>query len=111
MGYVDWCLSLIEKSGHVMWVATENGKVAGFIAVRLDPSAAEIVLNAVSPNFQRRGIYDSLVKAAGQSLFQDGISNVQVSTQLSNLAPQKVWIKNAMCIDSAVYTFHKWFEA
>jgi predicted GNAT family acetyltransferase len=110
LGYVDWCVSLIARAGHVMWVATEGEKVTGFLAVRLDEAAAEIVLNAVGSSFQRRGIYDNLVKVAGQNLRRDGIKKVRVSTQLSNLAPQKVWSKNGMCIDEAVYTFHKWFE-
>jgi hypothetical protein len=109
LGYVDWCLSSIEKAGHAMWVAVEGNDVAGFIAVRLDASAAEITLNGVGRAFQRRGIYDSLVKAAGQAALREGIGRVQVSTQLSNLAPQKVWTRNGMCVDSAVYTFHKWF--
>lgn len=111
LGYVDWCLSSIDKAGHAMWVATEGQSVAGFIAVRLDDDVSEITLNGVGSGFQRRGIYDSLVKAAGQAAFREGKSRVQVSTQLSNLAPQKVWTRNGMCLDRAFYTFHKWFEA
>jgi hypothetical protein len=110
LGYVEWCTSLLDKAGHTTWIAEEGSTLMGFIAIRHDQPAAEIVLNGVASRFQRRGVYDSLLKAAGQSLLRSGKQEIVVSTHLGNLAPQKVWAKNGMSMSSALYTFHKWYS-
>jgi len=110
LGYVEWCLSCLNAENHSMWVATDHGALMGFIAVHHDSNAAEIRLNGVASEFQRQGVYDSLLKASGQALFHQGASRLSVSTHINNLGPQKVWTRNGMSLQSAVYTFHKWYD-
>jgi NADPH:quinone reductase-like Zn-dependent oxidoreductase len=37
-----------------------------------------------------------------------GATEVLVSTQLANVAPQKVWARAGLALDHALYTFHWW---
>lgn len=110
LGYVEWCLSSVENPRFTVWVAEQQAQVAGFLAVRHDPGRSDITLNGVAGNFQRRGIYDTLLKACGRSLHDRGVPDVEVSTQLTNIAPQKVWARSGLTMRRAYYTFHKWYE-
>jgi ribosomal protein S18 acetylase RimI-like enzyme len=110
LGYVDWCLSSLDAKDHTVWVATERGAVTGFLAVKHEGGTARITLNAVAPAYQRRGIYDSLFKVAGEALLREGTRELVVSTHVNNLAPQKVWVRNGLRPASVSYTFHKWFS-
>jgi ribosomal protein S18 acetylase RimI-like enzyme len=108
-GYVEWCLRSTRDPHFEVWVTGDPGDVTGFLTLQTHgPDRAEIVLNAVSPRHQRKGIYDALVRAAGSSCRARGIPDLFVSTQLSNLAPQKVWVRHGMEPRSSFYTFHRW---
>jgi hypothetical protein len=109
-GYVEWCVSLLHSAQHETWVATFGDAIMGFIAVKRDPDMGEIALNGVAHNYQRQGVYDSLIKAAGRALHAAGSPRVRVSTHLGNMAPQRVWARRGLTLEHAVYTFHKWFE-
>lgn len=110
LGYVDWCLGCLARPDYVMWVAVEDAAITGFVAVTSEDGTGVIELNGVASRFQRRGVYGSLVKAAGRAFVVAGTSQVRSSAHLGNLAPQRVWIRNGMSITSAVYTFHKWLD-
>jgi GNAT superfamily N-acetyltransferase len=62
----------------------------------------------VAPEFQRRGIYTALFNEIGVQAAKAGASTLQVSTQLTNLAPQRVWIGCGLELERAQYTFHWW---
>jgi ribosomal protein S18 acetylase RimI-like enzyme len=111
-GYVEWALSTAQDPAFdVLVAATSAGEVCGFLSLRREGAeAGDIVLNAVAPAQQGRGIYDALVKAAGNLLRERGARHVTASTQLSNLAPQKVWVRNGLQPSGAVYTLHGWFS-
>jgi ribosomal protein S18 acetylase RimI-like enzyme len=110
LGYVEWCLSSVDNPRFTVWVAEQGAQVAGFLAVRHDAGRSDITLNGVAGEFQRRGIYDTLLKACGRSLSDRGVPDVEVSTQLTNIAPQKVWARSGLTIRRAYYTFHKWYD-
>jgi len=110
LGYAEWCLSSLGAPGRALLVATAGDELMGFIALTYGNPSAEITLNAVAPPFQRRGVYDSLFKAAGRAAWSQGCPQLSISTQLSNLTPQRVWSRNGLLLERAVYTFHKWFD-
>jgi ribosomal protein S18 acetylase RimI-like enzyme len=109
-GYVEWSCSGIGRPRHLVLLASYGGRLAGFLtATILSPEKGEIILNGVDPEMQRRGIYGALVQEARRRLSDAGVREVIVSTQLSNVAPQKTWTRNGFEPTHAFYTFHRWF--
>ena len=111
--YASWAQHDIESVSErsQVFLAEEMGSPLGFATVRLlDPSQAEIELNAISPHAQRRGIYRSLVLRAMHWSAAHGASRLSVSTQVSNLAPQKVWCRLGFEPTWSCHTLHQWFE-
>jgi ribosomal protein S18 acetylase RimI-like enzyme len=110
-GYVDWFRRSITDRDFRVLVAARAGLPLGFLTLRRAAleRPAEIVLNAVSPAAQRQGVYDALVKAALVDCRSHDEARVITSTQLANVAPQKVWIRNGFEPFQAQYTFHHWF--
>jgi GNAT superfamily N-acetyltransferase len=108
-GYVEWACSALADPASVVLISETDGRVSGFLtAKKLDGKTWEILLNGVAPEFQRRGIYTALFREIGCRARAQGASEVLVSTQLANLAPQKVWTRAGLALDHALYTFHWW---
>ena len=65
-----------------VWVALENGRVAGFTALKLhaDDRIGEIYMIAVDPDFQRRGIARALTEHALAWFQEQGMSTAMVDT-------------------------------
>ena len=85
----DWRVSqreLVESvcgdPGFHVWVATLEGAVAGFCALRLFRAErmGEIYMIAVDPDYQRRGIARALTEHALEWLKQAGMTTAMVET-------------------------------
>ncbi len=65
-----------------MWVASEESRTAGFVALKLHPEdqMGEIYMIAVDPEFQRRGIATSLTSHSDEWFKNAGMSIVMVET-------------------------------
>jgi GNAT superfamily N-acetyltransferase len=108
-GYVEWASSALADAASVVLVSETDGSLSGFLtAKKLDARTWEIVLNGVAPEFQRRGLYAALFREIGCLARAQGASELLVSTQLANIAPQKVWTRAGLALDHALYTFHWW---
>jgi GNAT superfamily N-acetyltransferase len=108
-GYVEWAISATTDPACVVLVAETEERLSGFLtAKKLDKDTWEVLLNGVSPEFQRRGIYTALFTDIGTRAQQAGASELVISTQLTNLAPQRVWTGCGLQLDHALYTFHWW---
>jgi len=111
--YVSWaersCLS--REAAEEVLVAEKNGDLVGFATLRINsPSEGEGVLFAVSPRAQKTGVYGCLIAAGIDWCRMKGVSSMLVSTQITNFAVQKVWIRQGFEPFKALYTFHKWFN-
>ncbi len=91
--YTQWIKTLTHTDNSSIFTHMDSSTVTGFIATMDSLSSTDIVLNAVSPQFRRRGIYEALCKHVLYDSFQRSISVVTVSTQIHNLSVQKVWQK------------------
>lgn len=106
--YADWAYNSCTSkkvADHVL-VAECDEQIAGFITLKKN---GEIPLNAVSPAMQKRGIYRSLVTGALPLLKSNGAKHARISTQVNNIAVQKVCQRVGFEPLEAAYTFHKWF--
>ena len=111
-GYVSWAV----RSCTSRQVATEvlvaeiDHNVVGFATLRLNSSEeGEGVLFAVAPEAQGSGIYRSFMVRGMQWCKEQGVKRMVVSTQVTNVAVQKVWCRVGFEPAHSYYTFHKWF--
>jgi dTDP-4-amino-4,6-dideoxy-D-galactose acyltransferase len=112
--YVSWARRscLHREVAHAVLIAVaDNAAPAGFITLRLNSAnEAEICLNAVRPAAQRRGVNHSLILGALNWGHQQGCERVVVSTQVTNIPAQKVWVRLGFEPHSCFLTFHLWFN-
>jgi ribosomal protein S18 acetylase RimI-like enzyme len=111
--YADWARRSVIDDGVAdrVWVVEDDGVVAGFLVLRLnDAHESEIMLNAVDPKHQRRGLYARLIEAALAESSALGIRRCTVSTQLVNRPVQRVWVRLGFVPWAAGHTFHAWLR-
>lgn len=92
-------------------VAELDANIVGFATLRLNsPEEGEGVLFGVDPSAQGRGVYRSFMVHGMKWCVSKGATRMVVSTQISNVAVQKVWARLGFEANQAYYTFHKWFD-
>jgi GNAT superfamily N-acetyltransferase len=113
-GYVEWATQMCmnRNSSHEVLVAENpSGILAGFATMRLnDADEGEGVLFGVHPSFEGRGIYWSFMVHAMDWCRNRGTARMLVSTQITNIAVQKVWTRLGFELGRSYYTFHLWFD-
>jgi GNAT superfamily N-acetyltransferase len=111
--YMDWARKscLAGKAADDVLIAEVDGNIAGFATMRArDKHEGEGILFGVEPSYQGRGIYYILMVGGMRWCLERGLSSVSVSTQIINIAVQKVWVRLGFEPTHAIYTFHKWFD-
>ena len=111
--YPDWAFrSCVSRDvAHEVLVAELDESIVGFATLRLNtPEEGEGVLFGIAPAAQRRGIYRSFMIRGMEWCLSKGAIRMAVSTQIVNVAVQKVWTRVGFEPSYAYYTFHKWFE-
>jgi len=111
--YTSWavrsCLSR-EVADEVL-VADRDGDIVGFATLKLNNAEeGEGVLFGVAPEAQGQGIYRSFIVRAMERFLLKGARRMIVSTQITNIAVQKVWTRLGFEPAYAYYTFHEWFD-
>lgn len=112
--YRLWIFNSFANRGmaDIVLIALYNGVLAGFITLKLNPNnmSAEIPLNAISPRFSGRGIYQTLVEFTLDYLETRGYRSVDIWTHLSNFAVQRTWQKLGAKPKSSAHQFRRFFE-
>lgn len=111
--YASWAERsvLLHDVADVVLVAELNSFTAGLITLRMKNSEeGEGILFAVSPSVQRRSISRPLMVGAMGWCARQGAARMVISTQLVNVASQKVWARLGFELSHAHYTFHKWVD-
>lgn len=113
--YPDWAerLCLTDDADTRVLAAAVDGHIVGFAAYRRDRVAGllDIVLNAVLPDWRRRGIYRRLLRAVLVAARSEAPAGVLISTQIHNLAVQRAWVSEGFMPEACWYTFHLWRDA
>ena len=110
--YVEWAeVSTARTSSAAPVLVAESGAaIVGFLTLRhINPKEMELVLSAVYPSYQGKGLYGSLVNAALALAKAHGALQVVTSTQINNYSVQRVWSRLGFWHSRSLYTLHKWF--
>jgi len=112
--YNDWamrCCALRVQGTNEVLVADALEGLLGFLTLRINTEdEAEVVLNGVAPAAQGRGIYRLLMIRAMEWSRDQGATSMIISTQVTNLAAQKTWVRLGFEPFGSYYTFHRWFD-
>jgi GNAT superfamily N-acetyltransferase len=111
--YISWayraCVS--REVAHEVLVADCDGTIQGFITLRANSAEeGEGGLFGVSPTARGTGIASLLMVRALEWCRAQKMRRMLISTQITNLASQKVWTRLGFEPSHAYYTLHKWFD-
>jgi len=110
--YSSWATnSCKDKSlADAVILIFKEAELAAFATLKkVEEYMCEGVLFGVGPKHQGKGLYDALMNLAQQWAIEAHYSQMIVSTQITNLAVQKVWCRHGFEPFKSYYTFHKWF--
>jgi hypothetical protein len=108
-GYAEWAsrhAATGEDSGA--WLVKRDGALEGFSCYRVDRarSVAAGVLNGILPPARSRGTYRAMLGAMLDAFAKAGISRFEISTQVHNIAVQRVWTAYGLALREACNTVH-----
>jgi GNAT superfamily N-acetyltransferase len=109
--YEDWTVRLCSEDdvADKMFVASLDGQVAGFAAMRRAANNdAELILFASAPDFQGRGIFQALTDEALRWAVSIGAKRCWGPTHVANLGVQKVWVRSGFEPFKSQFTLHQW---
>jgi GNAT superfamily N-acetyltransferase len=100
-----------KKAADEVLVAEHDRSLVGFATLRLNSAKeAEGILYAVAPHYQKRGVCPALMVHSLQWCRSQGVEQMLISTQITNVSMQKVWCRVGFEPSHSYYTFHKWFD-
>jgi ribosomal protein S18 acetylase RimI-like enzyme len=110
--YPDWAFrTCVRGAADQVLVAESEGAVAGFASIRRNsPDEADVLLFAVDPAHQGRGIARALLLKTMEWCRSRRVSRLLYSTQITNQPAQKLLVRIGFEPAHAFYTFHKWFD-
>ena len=109
--YQEWAAGLMRDPQTVALIARDytTGQALGFILLAVDEphSLAEVALNAVQPDAQRRGVYSALMQSTREHLAREtDVRDLYISTQIGNTAVIAAWKKLGLTPHLDLSTYH-----
>ena len=90
-----WTMEMISdtfmQDNFIGFVAEENGKVIGYIALTYCLDEAEINIIAVTRNFRRKGVATALLNKSYETLIEAGIDKIFLEVRKSNKSAQSLY--------------------
>jgi GNAT superfamily N-acetyltransferase len=111
--YADWAYRSCVTPGVAdgVLVAARDDRIVGFVTMKLRGSEeGEGVLDAVAADFRGRGFHQALMLERLRWFQRRGVRRMTISTQVTNLAAQRSWLRLGLRPLRATYIFHKWFD-
>jgi hypothetical protein len=107
-GYKEWARTVIwpgapQRRG---WIVSHNGVPVGFGTFTFDGPAARSMLYGILPSARGAGLYKRMFLGFAALFQAEGVSTIYNSTQLDNLASQKVWADAGSRMHSSEVTVH-----
>ena len=112
--YASWCEATIKNAGETnkVIIAEDIDGICGFLTMKIhNDKRLELVLCGVVKRVEGWGVYRRMVQYAVEYAIRTGFKRIFTSTQIINLAVQRVWTAQGFLPQKFEYTFHKWFKA
>ncbi|MBO9668567.1 MAG: hypothetical protein J7501_17345 [Bdellovibrio sp.] len=108
--YPDWtarCCVDKNVASDVLAIV-EDSVPTSFIVLKKHANFADVLLAAVHPANQGRGLLQNLLKSSIRWAIDAGLEEVHYSTQIQNIAAQKALIRQGFEMSHSFYTLHCW---
>jgi len=110
-GYKEWAKNYIHSdinNNRITWLARKNNSFVGFATCSFDKeeNICEGVLYGVCPDASGSGVYNDMIKYTANYFKQEGFEKMRTSTQIQNMAVQKVWVREGFVLSDAYNTYH-----
>ncbi len=96
----------LAQSGADCTVATDEGKIVGFILTEENPPLAHIVTLDVAASHRRRGIGTQLLRESESNLALRGVRTILLETATSNEAGVAFWKRHGYRIEAVLKRYY-----
>jgi dTDP-4-amino-4,6-dideoxy-D-galactose acyltransferase len=100
--------SVKHKIANNVFVAKENEVIKGMVSLKIEAEKGHIGLLSVAPEAQGRGYGKSLIAICERELLCNGISLIEVPTQLDNHRAVGFYTKCGFNIEEITNIYHFW---
>lgn len=107
--YATWAAKSCRGYADAVFVAEQQGRVAGFISCHDDKTSGRIGLVGVADNARGGGLGRKLIESALHYFAEKQLPLVTVVTQGRNIAAQRLYQRNGFVVRSLELWYHRWF--
>ena len=100
--------ALSRKKNEKIFICNVDGVLAGLIIVSFTSNLATIEILAVNEKYRGRGIAKSLIDFSIKDSFEQGCTDLYVSTQQKNLSSCALYESVGFKLDSSTDVYHFW---
>jgi len=105
-GYVEWVINFLDCIDKEVFLVYRNEEAIAFATCECVEGKAEGILFGVMPDFSGGGIYSDIIRFTQSHYKKKGMKIMSVSTQIQNLAVQKVWAREGFLLQDSFSTIH-----
>jgi acyl dehydratase len=105
-GYVQWVIKFLDSKDKEVFIVYRNEEAIAFATCECLEDKAEGVLFGVIPDASGGGVYSDIIRFTQSYYKEKGMKIMSVSTQIQNLAVQKVWAREGFVLQDSVSTIH-----
>ncbi len=105
-GYSEWALSFLKDINKDVFIVSIQSIDVAFATVNPGPETVNIALNGVLPEYSGRGVYTYLLRFILDYYKRENKVSLDISTQIENLAVQRVWNTVGLKEEGIFNTYH-----
>ena len=109
-----WTMEMISdtfiQDNFIGFIAEEDGRVVGYIALTYCLDEAEINIIAVTREFRRKGVASALLDKAYETLIKAGIDKIFLEVRKSNKSAQNLYKKHGFTLIGVRTKYYKGVE-
>lgn len=98
--------TLLDRPNSSIYTYQESGVKFGLITGQFKNSKCAVGLLAISPGYRGRGIGSKLLRQLEYRCLAQNIYNIEVKTQISNVAANNLYLKNSFYEQDRAFLYH-----
>ena len=108
--YLHWTECAFDKPDKYFAVSEINGKVAGYLLFSIHEKQLTSVMElmAVGRSYKGIGIGDTLIKSMDSFIYEKGITQILVGTQLDNIIAARLFLSQGFKYKGCSSIYHLW---